>query len=103
MLVFLLPFYPMNGGWLFNALQASLPAASFRYPALAASGVVLVWSTMNGAVLAAALSAALVYEIFVPRRSAPAFDKTLSPRAALLLTAAYGGMMIVAQSALMAI
>ena len=101
--VFLLPFYPMNGGWLFNALQTSLPAASFRYPALAASGAVLVWSTMNGAVLAAALSAALVYEIFVPRRAAPAMDETLSPRAALILTAAYAGMMIIAHSALTAI
>jgi hypothetical protein len=102
-LVFLLPFYPMNGGWLFNALQTSLPAASFRYPALAASGFVLVWSTMNGAVLAAALSAALVYEIFVPRRAAPALDTTLSPRTALILTAAYCGMMIIAHSALTAI
>jgi hypothetical protein len=102
-LVFLLPFYPMNGGWLFSALQASLPAASFRYPALAASGAVLVWSTMNGAVLAAALSAALVYEIFVPRRAAPAIDETLSPRTALILTAAYCGMMIIAHSALTAI
>ena len=102
-LVFLLPFYPMNGGWLFSALQASLPAASFRYPALAASGAVLVWSTMNGAALTAALSAALVYEIFVPRRSAPAFDKTISPRIALLLTAAYCGMMFIAHSALTAI
>ena len=101
--VFLLPFYPMNGGWLFNALQTSLPAASFRYPALAASGAVLVWSTMNGAVLAAALSAALVYEIFVPRRADPAMDETLSPRAALILTAAYAGMMIIAHSALTAI
>ena len=101
--VFLLPFYPMNGGWLFNALQTSLPAASFRYPALAASGAVLVWSTMNGAVLAAALSAALVYEIFVPRSAAPAMDETLSPRAALILTAAYAGMMIIAHSALTAI
>ena len=102
-LVFLLPFYPMNGGWLFSALQASLPAASFRYPALAASGAVLVWSTMNGAALTAALSAALVYEIFVPRRSTPKFDKTMSPRTALLLTAAYCGMMIIAHSALTAI
>lgn len=102
-LVFLLPFYPMNGGWLFSALQASLPAASFRYPALAASGAVLVWSTMNGAALTAALSAALVYEIFVPRRGAPSFDKTMSPRTALLLTAAYCGMMFIAHSALTAI
>jgi len=102
-LVFLLPFYPMNGGWLFSALQASLPAASFRYPALAASGAVLVWSTMNGAALTAALSAALVYEIFVPRRAAPTFDKTMSPRTALILTAAYCGMMIIAHSALTAI
>jgi len=102
-LVFLLPFYPMNGGWLFNALQSSLPAASFRYPALAASGAVLVWSTMNGAALTAALSAALVYEIFVPRRPAPAGDKTLSPRTALALTGAYCGMMIIAHFALTAI
>jgi hypothetical protein len=58
---------------------------------------------MNGAVLAAALSAALVYEIFVPRRAAPALDKTLSPRAALILTAAYAGMMIIAHSALTAV
>ena len=102
-LVFLLPFYPMNGGWLFSALQASLPAATFRYPALAASGAVLVWSTMSGAALTAALSAALVYEIFVPRRAITAFDETLSPRTALVMTAAYCGMMIIAHSALTAI
>ena len=58
---------------------------------------------MSGAALTAALSAALVYEIFVPRRTVPAFDETLSPRTALVMAAAYCGMMIIAHSALTAI
>ncbi len=96
--LFLLPFYPLNGGWLFGALKSSLPHEVFIVPAVVASSIVLAWSVATGAVLAALLSAALVYEMISPSKYRPETDGSLSAQRALAMTLAYGGLNLIAHT-----
>ncbi|MHA1190550.1 MAG: hypothetical protein ACTSSQ_08900 [Alphaproteobacteria bacterium] len=96
--LFLLPFYPLNGGWLFGALKSSLPHEVFIVPAVVASSIVLAWSVATGAVLAALLSAALVYEMVSPSKYRIETDGSLSARRALAMTLAYGGLNLIAHT-----
>jgi hypothetical protein len=98
--LFLLPFYPLNGGWLFNTLRSNLPSRSFQVPALLVSAGLLLWSLTTGHVLAAGLAAGLIYELVVPLRSGIVADQTLSSYAALMIAGIYVSMNLIAYIAL---
>ncbi len=100
--VFLLPFYPLNGGWLFGALKSSLPNEVFIVPAVVASSIVLAWSVATGALVAALLSAALVHEMISPATGQVVADGSLTARRALAVTLAYGGLNLIAHSTIAA-
>lgn len=98
--LFLLPFYPLNGGWLFNTLRINLPRGAFQLPAVAAACAALVWGLAQGQVIVAGLSAGLIYELIVPLRSGIVIDRTLSSHNALVITGIYVSMNLIAYTAL---
>ncbi len=98
--LFLLPFYPLNGGWLFNTLRINLPSRSFQFPAIGASALALVWALAEGQVIVAGLAAGLIYELIVPLRSGVVVDRTLSSHNALVITGIYVSMNLIAYTAL---
>lgn len=98
--LFLLPFYPLNGGWLFNTLRTNLPRRAFQLPAIAAAALMLFWSMAHGHFIAAGLSAGLIYELVTPLRSGIIVDRTLSSHNALIITGIYVSMNLIAYTAL---
>lgn len=98
--LFLLPFYPLNGGWLFNTLRTNLPARSFQFPGLILSTLLLLWSFRSGHVLFAGLAAGLIYELLVPLKSGIVMDDTLSSQNALMITGIYVTMNVIAYTTL---
>jgi hypothetical protein len=98
--LFLLPFYPLNGGWLFNTLRTNLPRRAFQLPAIAAAALMLFWSFATGHFIAAGLSAGLIYELVIPLRNGIIVDRTLSSHNALMITGIYVSMNLVAYTAL---
>lgn len=98
--LFLLPFYPLNGGWLFNTLRTNLPSRTFQIPAVVIAGLVLCWSLATGRVIAAGLSAGLIYELVVPLRSGIIVDRSLSSQNALVIAGIYVSMNLIAYTAL---
>ena len=96
--IFLLPFYPLNGGWLFGILRSGLPHEVFIVPAVVASSIALAWSVATGALFAALLSAALVFELVKPAHDRVVADGSLTARRALAVTLAYGGLNLIAHS-----
>ena len=98
--LFLLPFYPLNGGWLFNTLRINLPARAFQLPAVLLSSVVLFWALARGEVVVAGLSAGLIYELVVPLRSGIVVDRSLSSHNALMIAGIYVSMNLIAYTAL---
>jgi Zn-dependent protease len=98
--LFLLPFYPLNGGWLFNTLRTNLPARVFQLPGLALSTMLLFWSFHSGHVVLAGLAAGLIYELLVPLKSGIVEDDTLSSQNALMITGIYVTMNVIAYTTL---
>lgn len=98
--LFLLPFYPLNGGWLFNTLRTNLPARAFQFPGLIMSTLLLFWSFRSGHVLLAGLAAGLIYELLVPLKSGIVEDDTLSSQNALMITGIYVTMNVIAYTTL---
>ena len=98
--LFLLPFYPLNGGWLFNTLRINLPSRAFQLPAVLLSSVVLFWALARGEVVVAGLSAGLIYELVVPLRSGIVVDRSLSSHNALMIAGIYVSMNLIAYTAL---
>ncbi len=98
--LFLLPFYPLNGGWLFNTLRVNLPSRAFQAPAVLVSSLVLFWALARGEVIVAGLSAGLIYELVVPLRSGIVADRSLSSHNALMIAGIYVSMNLIAYTAL---
>ena len=98
--LFLLPFYPLNGGWLFNTLRTNLPSRAFQVPAVLVASFVLVWSLSSGQVIVAGLSAGLIYELLVPLRSGIIVDRSLSSQNALMIAGIYVSMNLIAYTAM---
>ena len=98
--LFLLPFYPLNGGWLFNTLRTNLPSRAFQIPAVLIASFVLCWSLSTGQVIVAGLSAGLIYELLVPLRSGIIVDRSLSSQNALMIAGIYVSMNLIAYTAM---